>query len=348
MADLFADAAAGKITPIAEAAKQAATKPPEPEAPDAQQREKDLANSRGLVAASGEYEVDAERIYVDIDAILDLRLGTLATMGEDKAIKALNGDYFKRFVDEFDGVAKEEFEKQYAKKSKEALQRSVVTNVKFMLRRIVKDSLYHSIQNRTHEPIVFEVNIYPFEFSEKEIEMLIMCMRFVTYSTSAIRIISLSNADLTPDYIKSNYQVMIRYKWLDWMEEHKAYYEKKRTTEVTLMVPELFIQAPTEEDVSKNNMNKYNPFRETERAFAPLFRLKMMPVSLYCMTEQVKKDNAGKVVDLVGITEEDILQCIEEETGKKPVSQEEPLPEVPLEVLTGGEHVVGINDYDLL
>lgn len=200
-----------------------------------------------------------------------------------------------------------------------------------------------TIQNRVHEPMVFEVNIHPYKFSDEEIRMLIMCLRFVTYSTSAIRIVSLSNEELTPEFCSSNYEIMIRYDWLEWMEMHKKFYETKRTPNLVMVVPEIFPeQAPTEEDVRTLELDKHNPFRETERMFAPLFRLKMYPVSLFCMTEQITKDNANKIIDHIGLTEEDIMTYIEQYEKPKAVKNENPLKEVPVNLSMDSQ------EYDLL
>lgn len=348
MSDLWGDVKSGNFTPMkspAALAAEQATAPQPKIAEEEQQKVIDTSVGKGLLAASGHYVQGSEKIYVDIRALLDARIGTLATLGEEHAVRALNNGYFNRLIDDFEGVDKEAYKKLYWSDNMLVLKHGVITNVKYLLRRFVKDALMHTIQNRTHEPLVFEINTYPYKFTEEEIRMLIMCVRFVTYSTSAVRIVSLSNDDLTPDFCNANYEVMVRYDWMDWLEKHKKFYETSRTPNMVIIAPELWRDvAPTAQDVIDNEMDRRNPFRETEKLFASLFRLKLYPVSLFCMLEAINKNNVGKIIERVGITEQDIEAYIEKNHSGKKVTQENPLPEVPLNLSSepSGE------DFDLL
>lgn len=347
MSDLWSDVRSGNFTPMkspeALATEQETAQAAEPE--EEQQRVIDTTVGKGLLAASGQYVHGSEKIYVDIRALMDARIGTLATMGEHHAVNALKNGYFRRLIDDFEGVDKEAYQKLYFSDDMNVLKHSVVTNVKYLMRRFVKDALMHTIQNRTHEPLVFEINTYPYKFTEEEIRMLIMCVRFVTYSTSAVRIVSLSDEDLTPDFCNANYEVMIRYDWMSWLEKHKKFYEVSRTPDMVIIAPELWRDvAPTEQDVIDNEMDRRNPFRETEKLFASLFRLKLYPVSLFCMLESINQNNAGQIIDRVGLTEKDIQEYIEKNHSGKKVIQENPLPEVPLNLTAAAAD----EDFDLL
>jgi hypothetical protein len=286
-----------------------------------------------VLNGSDKKEADTEDIYLDLDAIIDTRLGTLAKIDPQYAVAALDsGRYHKRMIDDFDGVTKEEFREAYAKRDLDTLRMSVLSNVVFFLRRLVKDSLVSAVIHQRVEKMCFTVNVWPYNFDDPGlVDMLIGCIRFHTYSTSSVRIVSIPDEELTPEYCSKNFQIMIRYNWIDWMNKHKAYFEKKGIPGVVLVVPEIFYETvPTEEDIHRLNMRKHNPFKMTEEITAPLVRLKHMPVSLFSIHEAITKNTASDIVKRIEVTQEDIEEFLAKSYPEAKLVQETPLPVVDL------------------
>jgi hypothetical protein len=287
-----------------------------------------------VLSGSDKKESDTEDIYLDLDAIIDTRMGTLAKIDPKHAVAALDsGNYHKRMTDTFAGVSKEEFRQVYAERDLDTLRLSVLSNVVFFLRRLVKDSLVSSIMHQRVEKMCFTVNVWPYNFDDPGlVEMLIGCIRFHTYSTSSVRIISIPDEELTPDYCAKNFQIMIRYNWVNWMNKHKAFFEKRGIPNLTLVVPEMFYdEVPTEEDIHRLELRKHNPFKMTEEITAPLIRLKHMPVSLFSIHEAITKTTAETIIKRVEVTQEDIEEFLAKSHPKAKLVQETPLPVVDLD-----------------
>jgi hypothetical protein len=286
-----------------------------------------------VLGEAGGKEDDTENIYLDLDTILDTVMGTLAKMGTEHAVAALNsGRYHKRMIDEFDNITKEQFREEYNKRDIETLKMSVLTNLVYFLRRLVKDSLISSIIHQRVEKMCFTVNVYPYNFDDPGlVEMLIACIRFHTYSTSSVRIVSIPPEELTPEYCAQNFQIMIKYDWINWVDKHKPFFEKKGIPGVTVVVPEIFYEAvPTTEDIDRLDMKKKNPFRMTEEIVAPLFRLKHMPISLFSINEKITKESAAEIVQRVQVTEADIMDYLDKAYPKADLVRDNPLPNVDL------------------
>lgn len=276
---------------------------------------------------------DGDNIYLDLDTILDTRMGTLAKMGTEHAVRALDsGRYHRRMIDEFDEVPKDVFVAEYAKRDLDTLKLSVLTNLVFFLRRLIKDSLMQAIVQQKVERMCFTVNVWPYQFDDPGlVEMLIGCIRFHTYSTSSVRVISMPNEELTPQYCASNFQIMIRYNWTTWLELHKTFFEKKGFPEMTLVVPEIFLDTvPSHDDIERLELRKHNPFQLTETVCAGMFRLKHMPISLFSINETITKENASKVADAVSVTDADINEYLDTHYPKAERIQDNPLPDVDL------------------
>lgn len=286
-----------------------------------------------ILGEAGKKEGDTEDIYLDLDTILDTRLGTLAMLGEKHAVAALDsGRYHKRMNDEFDGVSREEFRDAYAKRNIDTLKLSVLTNVVFFLRRLIKDSLLSSVIHQRTEKMCFTVNVYPYDFSDPDlVGMLIACIRFHTYSTSSVRIVSIPDEELTPEFCLQNYQIMIRYEWVKWVDKHRSFFEKKGVPTLSLVVPELFYDTlPTQDDIDRLDLKKQNPFRMTETVTAALFRLKHMPVSLFSIHENINKENAREICERAEVTQKDIEDYLDKNYPKATLVKDNPLPEVDL------------------
>ncbi len=285
-----------------------------------------------MLGEAGDVVADMDNIYLTLDSILDTRLGTLAQLDPQYAINALNsGRYRVRMIDEFDGVTKEAFKEAYAKRNIDTIKHSVVSNLVFFLRRLVKDSLLEAVMQQRVERMCFTVNIWPYQFEEGLVEMLIGCIRFHTYSTSSVRIVSIPDEELTPRFCRENFQIMIMYDWVNWCAKHKAVFEKEGMPTVTVVSPELFTdRVPNQDEIDALQLRQQNPFKMTEQICAPMFRLKYMPVSLFCLHEGITKDNAKAIADRVALTDTDIKEYLNQHHPKAELIQEHPLPEVDL------------------
>lgn len=286
-----------------------------------------------ILGTAGDRAADTEDIYLALDTVLDTRLGTLAVMGSEHAVRALDsGRYHRRLIDEFDHIPKQVFRQAYNKRDLETLKQSLVTNMVFFLRRLIKDSLLEAVVQQRVERMCFTVNVWPYDFSDPGlVEMLIGCIRFHTYSTSSVRIVSIPDEELTPQFCRDNFQIMIMYDWVEWLDKHKAFFENDGMPGVTLVVPEIFKEAvPTQDDIDRLELNKHNPFRMTETICARMFRLKHMPISLFSLHEGITKDTAKTLVDRVSVTQADIEEYLNKHHPKATLVRENPLPEVDL------------------
>lgn len=289
--------------------------------------------NNNVIGEGGKKEPDADNIYLDLDTILDTRMGTLSKMNSDYPVSVLNsGNYHRRLSDEFEVTSLEEFREAYAQRDLDTLKRSVLTNVVFFLRRLIKDSLVSAVINQHVEKLCFTVNVYPYDFTDPDlVDMLVGCIMFHTYASSTVQIVSISNEELTPEHCEKNYQIMLRYHWVDWVDKHKEYFEQRGIPGVTLVVPELFYEGvPTSDDIESLDLKKQNPFHMVEAVTAPLFRLKHMPASLFSIHEGITKDNAGDLSRKISVTQQDIEEYLNKKHPNASLVQDTPLPAADL------------------
>lgn len=274
---------------------------------------------------------DDDIIYISLDSLLDTRLGTLGCIDPALAAKALDGNYRARFTDEFEGVTKQQFKEAYAKRDIDTLKMSVVTNVSFLIRRIIKDSLALAVQQQKITRINIEVNVWPYEIEKGPLaDMLLACVRAHAYENAVVRVVSCPLEELTPEYVRSTYQLMVMYDWLEWVELHKSYFEKKGMPEVAVIAPQLFAdRAPTDEEHNAfGNGASGDVFRITEKMFAPMFRLSLMPASLFSIIDELTKESTIDRMRNVLVTADDLERAIAETVPNAKITKTTQTPPV--------------------
>lgn len=285
-------------------------------------------------------------IYLDLDSLLDTRLGTLAKESTQLATKALDsGGYFSRVSDTFPGLTKEEFETLYDKRDVETLKHSLITNVSFFLQRLVKDALAAAaVSDSKGDALTLVLNIHPYILADEEVEMLVGCVRHVTYSACGISVVSLPAQEMTLEQCKNNYDIMVMYDYEKFIVAHEAKFAECRMPNVSLVAPEMFkAKVPSKEEMAELKMAQYNPFRITERSLAVAIGLKLMPISLFCINERLTKEDKNLLLKRISYTEEQIMEAIEVTGGAK-IELVDPLPVVP----PIDRNLESEDDYDLL
>ena len=104
------------------------------------------------------------------------------------------------------------------------------------------------------------------------------------------------------------------YDWLEWLEHHKPYFEKRGIPDVAVIAPQLFVErAPTDEEHNAFGSGATGDvFRITEKMFAPMFRLNLMPASLFSITDELTKETTINRMRNVLVTVEDLEKAIAE------------------------------------
>lgn len=252
-------------------------------------------------------------ILLMLDALFDTRIGTIAKHDTALASRVLSsGNYFKRETDEFEDITVEKFKELYAKRDVETLKLSIVTNMVFLLQRIVKDAMCADSMAPNDEKLIIHLNIWPYDnLNQDEIDMFRDCLRYYTYSYPEIVVISAPLDTLTPEYCKENYDIMIMYDYETYLETHLEALQKLQMPQVSLIGPQMCrckkFDEEAEEEIKKMNIDRY---RAMEIGMTPIVALKLMPVSLYCISEQINPSNKDKILNDIKYTIDDITNLM--------------------------------------
>lgn len=223
-------------------------------------------------------------IYVDLDALLDTRLGTLACLGEEIAEKTLHsGTYHSREIDSFEFADMEKYKTLYAQRDSSVLSKSMCTGVLPMLKRLAVVLTEQAIDRPYHTGPKIVVNLYPYSESltvEEKDEMHKALLAWLEGTSAEVELLSCSHESLTPELVvANNIAAVFMYHHQDWMNAQARAFEKTRLGDVTLFGPAIYSVKPTEDQLAQTIKEAAHPFQALEMLASPLIHLQLIPVS---------------------------------------------------------------------
>lgn len=226
--------------------------------------------------------------YVDLDALLDTRLGTIAKYSPEAAKRALSDpNYFDRVRDDFTelcGLDMESFKQLYAKRDEEVLAASTMTEMPFVLERIVRELEQDSIDTPFVGKTTVEVNCYPYKLDSESLKNLQLGIMARAGLQTEVRMVYIEPAKLTPTFVRGRYSGMIIYDLRGWMELHLEEFKRVKMPRVTVMAPALYSTTedfPMEELYAEGMSENVTPFILTEVGLIELFSLTLLPAFAY-------------------------------------------------------------------
>lgn len=222
-------------------------------------------------------------VYVELDALLDTRLGTLAKINPEYPIKALDDPrYYSRQIDDFTeicGVGREEFIEAYKKRDAEVARASTMTNIPLILHELVRKLEIDAAETPHLDNVQVELNVWPYVFDAEELDDLETAVQARAGIESMVRSVSIPYKDLTPAFCRSKYSGMFIYNFRDWCEAQLEAFASVQMPQVTVIAPALFHdRVHTVEELDDPNLKReINIHQLSELGMTPLIALSLYP-----------------------------------------------------------------------
>lgn len=254
-----------------------------------------------------EKKSDTDIIYVDLDALLDTRLGTLAFLKNEYAVNALMNGYHSRDRDEFIDVPYEIFKKAYEKRDVDVLAMSTFTDVFILLQSCVKSTFEIAATNPNTKPLQIQVNVYPYDLSEEEMSEISIAVWSRLKEMVDVNVVNINDGFLTPEYCKETYSMMIRYDYQSWLKIHhdSHAFEKTKIPEISIIAPAIYQNRPDEQQLAELKEQNIHPFTAVEFAMAPFFTLRLVDISTFCISKEILNAKNNSVEDGIKVEEQE-------------------------------------------
>lgn len=223
-------------------------------------------------------------VYVELDVLLDTRLGTLARISDEIASAVLlSGNYHTRVSDDFPGVDKDVYQQQYKNRDVETLRKSVVTNAVPFLRHLVVVLTEQAIARPYHDGVKVVLNTFPYQLTGVEQEEILLCVKHWLNDHAHVELVFIHPTDLTPLHCTQQYSMMFVYEYAEWLNLHTPAFAHTPIPSVDMYAPELYSKVPTEEELAQVTREAMHPFRATEVYVSSLIGLKLIEIQHFCV-----------------------------------------------------------------
>lgn len=197
-------------------------------------------------------------LYIDLDSLLDTRMGVLALLDPEKAAKlSLSPTYGLRVIDHFPDFDMEAYAERYAKRDEEVLKSSMTTRAYSVVQTFVQRVIDKTLDAPTDFYPQVYLNTYPYVISD-DLKLMIGKALVAKLSLQPKMVfIHKSPEELTPGYCKARFNTMVVYDFVEWIEAHSITKAIQETPipEVTLFTP--ILVKKLEEDVGKDLRSKF-------------------------------------------------------------------------------------------
>lgn len=163
-----------------------------------------------------------QNIYVELDAVLDTRIATIALLSEQQAIHALDNGYAKRLSDEMQLVApditNDAYAKAYAARDVETLAAARPTEIAYVLHDIIIDIEKQTRYMATESvQMTVELNVWPYVLDEEEAALIASAVAVRCGIDHYVSVINLPPESLTLETIaERGWSIMVMYGFQQW------------------------------------------------------------------------------------------------------------------------------------
>lgn len=228
--------------------------------------------------------MNSKRILVEIDSLLDTRLGTLDIIDGDIPEVVLKNGYYSRYIDDWDNLSKgkttkETFNNHYHDRTTFTLNRSRITGVCRLIYTLSEEASLNALHDPESDSVVFDINISPYVLDEDEKEMLLLCVSNYLYAGTECRIVNVPHSELTVDKIKNNWDSLILYDFDRWFSNHGDGLTNTPIPRVLLYCPGLLIKPP------ETGVDPRDIFNTVEMSLVEKINVEFMPSHVFSLMQ---------------------------------------------------------------
>jgi len=234
----------------------------------------------------------SDGVYVDIDALFDTRLGTLAKIDPKLAEKNATPKHNQREADIFEGIGRDEFKVAYKARDLETLACSYPTNAFNMVTHFMTILIEQSIVRPDIKRVCLDINMWPYVLTPELEADFMACFRYRFPRVEKIKLINIAPANLSMARVKSAYKMMIKYEYAEWLEAIVDELRTCRGPEVFLYSPAIYHeQVPTQKDLEqmRKSVPPMHPFEATMFEVRPFVGLQLLDVEQFSLVKPIER-----------------------------------------------------------
>lgn len=222
-----------------------------------------------------------QKILIELDCLLDTRIGTVASISQELATSVLNNGYHERHEDKYPDVVPEQFKTLYAQRNLDTLKMSTITTFMPLLRHLCNLIEEEAISRPYHSGPEVTVNLYPYELSAEDSKAILGAISKWLGHKVPISLVRYAPSELRPIYCK-DYSLIVMYNPTDWFNLNLEELMKKPLRDVALYIPRiLHNKTQTDEELKKIIEESMDPFQALDIVMKTVIDVSILEVSYF-------------------------------------------------------------------
>lgn len=230
-----------------------------------------------------------QRIYIDLDSLLDTRVGVVAVNEPEAATLLMQEPYWLRESDDFteltEGkVTHGQFKEWWRTRDKRALKAARPTNIIRILEELSEALVLSQINLPFVAKTQYLVNYWPYKLEELEVKAIQQACEILTGNVVEVTMVNMSPFQLTPQWIKREVSLMVVYDYWAWMDAQKGNFALSPIPEVNLITPAIsHNHVMSKEDRTIENFGEVNPFAISELLMSVYITVQMISPGFFSL-----------------------------------------------------------------
>lgn len=229
------------------------------------------------------------RMLISMDELYDTRLTMALDFNPKGAMDYLKSGYDTRICDtelyEVLGITREEWLKEWDKRDDTLLRRSTRSRFVSLLRDMLRDIEASPRIDQGLLNFELTVNTYPYYLTDEIIKTYQEVIPELIHPLLKVHFTRRAPERVTPKWLSLNFNFFALYDFDEWIKFYEDTKEEDRGNllTVTLILPRILQQMPTEEDLEEygEQIRQVDVFEISEQFNAPYLSLRYEPVGFW-------------------------------------------------------------------
>lgn len=229
------------------------------------------------------------KMLVDLDCILDTRLGVAESLQPGLANTLLGNDWSNRTRDnliwELGSFTEAEYKEAYGRRDYKVLAKSLRTGITSFIDHELTEFTYTHDVDKGEISYAVNVNVYPYILSKSEAKELVRTVRVLIPSVSKVELFSLDPRMLSGDWlVGSEYTHYYTYDINLWLKRHSTKVISSPVPRLSVIGPRLRENELDElSDKEKELAMTISPWESMEQSFSFYLMLRYIEVAHFCL-----------------------------------------------------------------
>ena len=227
-----------------------------------------------------------QRILIELDCLIDSPLAVLAQHWPEIFAKEDIASYRTRTDDFFWkrwGMTKEAWLEKYQSRDETTLYDAVPTELMVNIREVIGVAAMRGVTSPIYEHAEVHLNTWPYRLPDDVKREMREVLRELLLESVVVHVVDIDTKDLTPQFLKENYEVVFTRDLMGWLATHPNVGEHP-IARVVFNYPAV-MHTDDPEIIEKAVREKSNPFTTAKAVMAPFITMEALDVQLFCMLD---------------------------------------------------------------